>query len=82
MFQAAASELARSFRRVRPVSLVRTWLGTRITLLAALWAAGSYGHARAGFLGSLVAAVVEATAVVFGRVFGPALELRAPPLFS
>ena len=60
----------------RAVSLIRRCPGTVTALLAGLCAAGSYGHAETGRPGSLIAALVEAMAVVvFARVFGPALEL-------
>jgi hypothetical protein len=64
----------------RAVTIARRWPGPVTTLLAGLCAAGSYAHAESGRPASLVAAVVEATAVVaFARVFGPTLELRAGP---
>jgi hypothetical protein len=62
----------------RAVLLIQTWPGTVTALVAGVCAVGSYGQAESGRPGSLLAAVVEATAVVvFFRVFGPALGLRA-----
>ena len=64
----------------RAVAITRRWPGPVTTLLAGLCAAGSYAHAESGRPASLLAAVVEATAVVlFARIFGPTLELRDGP---
>jgi hypothetical protein len=64
----------------RGVAAARAWPGPVTALVAGVCAAGSYGHAETGRAGSVLAAVVEATAVVvFARVFGPALGLRAGP---
>ena len=58
------------------MGLARSCPGPVTAMVAAVCAAGSYGHAETGRPGSLIAALVEAMAVVvFARVFGPALEL-------
>lgn len=62
------------------VAIARAWPGPVTALLAGFCAAGSYAHAETGRPGSVLAAVVEATGVVvFARIFGPRLELRAGP---
>src|SRR5581483_4682405 len=58
----------------------RRWPGPATALLAGFCAAGSYAHAESTRPASLLAAAVEATAVVvFARVFGPTLEWREGP---
>ena len=79
---AASSGPVERFARFaeRALSLLQRRSGTVTILLAGVCAAGSYGHAETGRPGSLVAALVEATAViVFARVFGPVFELRSRP---
>ena len=79
---AASSGPVERFARFaeRALSLLQRRSGTVTILLAGVCAAGSYGHAETGRPGSLVAALVEATAVVvFARVFGPVFELRYRP---
>ena len=74
----AVERLARLAERA--VALTRRWPGPATALLAGFCAAGSYAHAESTRPASLLAAAVEATAVVvFARVFGPTLELREGP---
>lgn len=59
------------------VAMVRSRPGAAATFVAGVSAWAAYAHAETSRPGSLLAAAVEAAAVVvFARVFGPALELR------
>ena len=70
--------LARAAEQARTIAWASP--GPVTALVAGLAAATFYAHAETSRSGSLLAAAAEATAVVvFARIFGPALELRAAP---